>query len=409
MNNFCSIFFYEGYVCVAPTIISLSKSLNNHGYSVNIYATKTQFNNIEKIGDNTTVTYFYKASSIPLISRILLILYYKFKIKAKIPLIELIVFAYHCFVRIFKTTNSKSLKNNISIGVDTNGSILALLESWFFKRKFVYLSLELNDPNNLKGLAKIINLLERLAYRKSECVIVQDEDRFKTLCEYNQYQHPQVFYLPNSSSSSEAIVEEPKTKNYFREKFNLNEEKFSYIILQAGAIEDAVLSKELAQAFASINNRCALVFHEREKRELYEPYIKLLQEINSKNLFLSLEPVPYEQIDCIYTSATIGLAFYKDINNNYSQISMASGKLSYCLKQGKPVIVNNLQSLARLVEKYKIGIVIQDPLNSLEIESAIERILSNYSFYSKNARSCFDEEFDFAKKINPILSFIESL
>jgi hypothetical protein len=409
MNNLCSIFFYEGYVCVAPTIINLAKSLNNHGYSVKIYATKTQFTNVEKIGDNTTVTYFKKASDIPLISRILLIFYYKLKIKAKIPLIELIVFAHHSFINTFKTINSKSLKNNISIGVDTNGSILALFESCFFKHKFVYLSLELNDPNNLKGLAKIINLLERLAYRKSECVIIQDEDRFKTLCEYNQYQHPQVFYLPNSSSSSEALVEEPQSKNYFREKFNLNEEKFSSIILQAGAIEDAVLSKELAQAFASVNNKCALVFHERQKREVDDPYMKLLQEINSKNLFLSLEPVAYEQIDRIYTSATIGLAFYKDINNNYSQISMASGKLSYYLKHSKPVIVNNLQSLARLIEKYKIGVVIQDPLNPLEIELAIERILSNYSFYSKNARICFDEEFDFAKKINPILSFIESL
>ena len=409
MNNFCSIFFYEGYVCVAPTIINLSKSLNNHRYLVNIYATKTQFTNIEKIGNSTIVTYFHKVSHVPLISRLLLSLYYKLKIETKIPLIELIVFAYHCLVNLFKANNSKSLQKNISIGVDTNGSILALMESWFFKRKFVYLSLELNDPNSLKVVAKIINLLERLAYRKSECIIVQDEDRFKTLCEYNQYQHPQVFYLPNSSSSSEAIVEELQTKNYFREKFNLNEDQFSCIVLQAGAIEDAVLSKELAQAFASINNGCALVFHEREKRELYDPYIKLLQEINSKNLFLSLEPVPYEQIDCIYTSATIGLAFYKDINNNYSQISMASGKLSYYLKHGKPVIVNNLQSLARLIEKYKIGVVVQDPLNSLEMESAIETILSNYSFYSKNAIICFEEEFDFAKKINPILSFIESL
>ena len=76
---------------------------------------------------------------------------------------------------------------------------------------------------------------------------------------------------------------------------------------------------------------------------------------------------------------------------------------------GKPVLVSNLDSLSRLVERYKIGIVIQEPSNSLEIQSAIEIILSNYPFYSENAKRCFEEEFDFTKKVKPILSFMSSL
>jgi glycosyltransferase involved in cell wall biosynthesis len=134
-----------------------------------------------------------------------------------------------------------------------------------------------------------------------------------------------------------------------------------------------------------------------------------LREINSNNLFLSLEPLPYEQIDKIYASATIGLAFYKDWDNNLSQISKASGKLSQYLKHGKPVLVNNLESLSQVVEKYKIGVVIKDPLNTLEIEAAIETILNNYAFYSENTKTCFEEEFDFAKKVKPILAFMADL
>jgi hypothetical protein len=119
--------------------------------------------------------------------------------------------------------------------------------------------------------------------------------------------------------------------------------------------------------------------------------------------------VPYEQIDKIYSSATICLAFYRDRDSNFSKISKASGKLSYYLKHGKPVLVNNIDSLRALVERYNFGLVIQNPSDPLEIEFAIKTILNNYTYFSKNAKKCFDEEFDFDKKMRPILSFIEAL
>jgi glycosyltransferase involved in cell wall biosynthesis len=411
MTQSCSIFFYEGYVGVAPTIMNLAKSLNDCGYSVTIYATENHFPKPEKLGDKITVIYFKKVANLPL-APILIRLLDKFRLETLISvlkLIELVVYICNYFLSILTHNKANSLENDISIGVDTNGSTLALINAYFFRRSFIYLSLELNHPNSFKRLARIINVLERLAYRKSKSVIVQDEDRFKTLCEYNQYQHPKVFYLPNSDSSSDFLVQNAPIKNYFKELFNLSEEEFPHIILQAGIINDAVLAKELAHAFTPIRKGCALIFHEREKRKTDDPYIKSLREINSNNLFLSLEPLPYEQIDKIYASATIGLAFYKDWDNNLSQISKASGKLSQYLKHGKPVLVNNLESLSQVVEKYKIGVVIKDPLNTLEIEAAIETILNNYAFYSENAKACFEEEFDFAKKVKPILAFMADL
>jgi hypothetical protein len=114
-------------------------------------------------------------------------------------------------------------------------------------------------------------------------------------------------------------------------------------------------------------------------------------------------------VDKIFSSCTISLAFYKGHNDDYSQISMASGKLAHSLKLGKPVLVNDLLSLRRLVEKYQFGVVIKDPCNSQEINSAIEEILENYETYCKNSRFCFDSEFDFSKQTKPILSFMNSL
>ncbi len=407
MKKLCSIFFYEGYIGVAPTIINLCKTLNDDDYSVIVYATENPFPKPDKISSQTQIVYFRKANAIPIILRILLILKYKFKLNTLLPIFDLILFVIPCLI--YQTNNIKfsSFRRNINIGIDTNGSILALVRFYLFREKFIYLSLELNHPSSLTGFSKIINILEKLAYRKSNFVIVQDKDRFKTLCEYNQYQHPKVFYLPNSPTSSNSLITDTKFKNYFREIFNLSEDKFSCIILQAGMIQDAVFSKELAQAFVRIKNSWALVFHEREQREIDDSYIKELQEINSKNLFLSLKPVPYEQIDRVYESATIGLAFYRNLDDNFSQISMASGKISHYLKYGVPILVNNLASLSKLIDTYKVGIVINDPLNSLEIELAIKKILDQYDLYSTNAKICFEEEFDFSKKVEPILSALK--
>ncbi|KAB8317529.1 glycosyltransferase family 4 protein [Tolypothrix campylonemoides VB511288] len=405
MNKSCSIFFYEGYVDVAPTIINLAKSLSNCGYFVTIYAKENECSKPQEMGKQIEIVYFKHAYQFSLLS-ILIKTLNQIRLSSLVTVIETILFLYQCLFHIL--FNSKKLENNISVGIDTYGSITAFIKSLLTKQKFIYLSLELTEPKHFRRFSKVIKVLERLAYRNSEGIIVQDRDRFDTLCSYNNYQHPKVFYLPNAASTSDSVIQLKTSENYFRKMFNLSIEDFPNIVIQAGMISDLMLSQLLAQAFAPIK-RCALIFHERIKREIDDPYIRRLQEINSTNLFFSLSPLPYEQIDKIYASATIGLAFYTDIDNNFSQIAMASGKLSHYLKHGKPVLVNNLESLSRLVEKYQIGVVIQEPSNSLEMELAIQKIMDNYEFYSKNAKICFEEEFDFAKKVQPVLSLMANL
>lgn len=405
MNKSCSIFFYEGYVDVAPTIINLAKSLINCGYIVTIYATENESQKPQGMGKEIEIIYFRKASQFPILS-ILIGILNQVRLGSIVTVIETFLFLYKSLFHIL--VNYKELENDVSVGIDTNGSITALIKSFITRQKFIYLSLELNHPSYFRKFAKVIKILEGLAYRNSEGIIIQDRDRFATLCNYNNYEHPKVFYLPNAASAYNSIIKVDTSDNYFGKMFNLSLEDFPYIVLQAGMISDMMLSQSLAKAFAPIKG-CALIFHERVKREIDDPYIRRLQEINSSNLFFSLSPLPYEQIDKIYASATIGLAFYKDINNNFSQIAMASGKLSHYLKHGKPVLVNNLESLSRLVEKYQIGVVIQDSSDSLEMELAVQKVLDNYEFYSENSKICFEEEFDFAKKVQPVLSLMAGL
>lgn len=398
MKQVCSIFFYEGYVGIAPTIINISKLLDKQGYTVNIYGTKNNYPSPGELGEKIESIYFTKGT------RFFQILE-KRGLKDFVPWLELGFYILPCIAHLLR--NQKWGVKRINIGVDIYGAIAGLIFFFLFRQKFLFLSLELHEPKRFQGISGLIASLAKLACKKSEAVLIQDEDRFKTFCQYYQYQHPQVFYLPNSTFAVDYQID-LNTKNYFFEKFHLSQEEFPYIILQAGMICDAVFSKSVAQAFAGIDNGCALIFHDRQTRK-EDPYIQSLRQVNQKNLFLSLDPLPYNQIDRVYSAPTIGLAFYADLGNNFAQISMASGKLPQYLKHGKPVLVTNLPSLTKLVEEYKCGIVIKDPSSCQEIKSAIEQIISDYDTYSNNAKACFEAEFDFGKKMAPILSFMDQL
>ena len=113
-------------------------------------------------------------------------------------------------------------------------------------------------------------------------------------------------------------------------------------------------AQELAKAFSQTDCGFALVFHDRVKRSTTEPYIQLLQSHNSKNLFLSLEPVPFDQVDAIFAVATVGLVFYRPIDDNFARIASASGKLSFNLKHGIPVLMNALPSLVAMNRRVRI-------------------------------------------------------
>jgi glycosyltransferase involved in cell wall biosynthesis len=400
----CFIFFYEGWIGVHPTIISLTKILDKAGYSVNIYGTENSYPKPGVLGANVQTFWFqkrfrwleaFKKSDHPLLT----------KVKGLAPIASSLIFTLQCLRNACSVYGEKP-ERTINIGIDIYGTVSAFLISLIKRQKFLFLSLELKDqPSQYRGLAVILSKLVKAAYRWAECVIVQDEDRFETLTQQFGYRHPRVFYLPNSSLSEDG---EPTQQNYFRDKFQLSQEQFPCLVLMAGMISDTCHAKTLTKLFTEVDN-CALVFHERHSRNVHDPYIQDLKEINSKNLFLSLDPLPYEQVDRVYTAATIGLAFYQDMpgtGDNFSKISKASGKLNHYLKCGKPILVNNLPSLVELVEQYGCGIVVNDLTNADELRAAIAKILHNYDEYSQNARRCFDAEFNFVEKAKPILSLM---
>jgi glycosyltransferase involved in cell wall biosynthesis len=402
MNKNCSIFFYDGYVGIAPTIINFSKFFASQGYSVTIFATQNNVPQPKNLGSKVEILYFKKKFKIiDYFSRSKLSYFSKF--------VEISIFTFQSFSHILKCLNYQDKpKLTTNVVVDFHGLMLGFLCYWLLKQKFIFLSLEIQEIKNNYIYNFIIKIIGNLVYKKSELVIVQDADRLQNLTNFYQYKHPQVFYLPNCPAKG--IHPDTNEKNFFREKLKLCQVQFPHLILQAGMINDFTSSRSLAQAFASINSGCALIFHDVSTTSTQEDelYKHSLVKINPDNLFLSLNPVPYDQVDKVYASATIGLALYAtDQGDNFTKIAKASGKLAYFLKHGKPTLVSNFPSLVELNEKYQFGVVIDDAANSQEIQAALEKILNSYETYSRNAKICFDAEFDFEQKMQPILASME--
>lgn len=404
----CSIIFYEGRVGIVETIINLATVLAEKNYAITIYSRKNQLfvPEEDEFPDEFTasIVYFDPPSSF-LLGRWLWKFLLLVKLGSLTHLIDLIIFFFQIRLQKFKNKRISKNSKELLIGIDINGLLVSYFESVLTGNKnAVYLSLELKREAIFTKFDKFRLFLLRRAYRKVKCVLVQDEDRFATLGKFNKYQHPTVFFIPNSPFK----LEQPKTNsgNYFRHLFDLDKKTFPFLVAQTGMVNDKVFCRELAASFGKIDLRYALIYHERRQRNSDDSYIRELRELNSTNLFLSLNPLPYKDIDKIYASLDIGIAFYRDINENFAQISKASGKLAQYLRHGKPVLMNDLDSLNNLNEKYDFGLNIKNPADHLEIKRALEQIINNYDYYSRNALICFNKEFDFRIKTVPFLEYL---
>lgn len=177
----CSIFFYDGHISFSPTIINLARILNQDGFQVNIYTGQPESGKVGDMGEIKIIAFPEN----------------KFKkLLDKISLknaVKFVTFLVEILNKIIKEKPKRIFKkNDIIIAVDMAGALVALLYFYIFKVEFLILSLELDD------VSRSLKTVMKLACMKSKGIIIQDEDRFKTLCDDYSYQHELVFYLPNS-------------------------------------------------------------------------------------------------------------------------------------------------------------------------------------------------------------------
>jgi glycosyltransferase involved in cell wall biosynthesis len=287
------------------------------------------------------------------------------------------------------------------IGVDTEGLISATAVGLLKKVPVLYWSLEITFLNDLNDWKKrMFKRLERICHRKALLTIIQDEERAQSLMTENGV-NSEVAIVPNGPLGPRPQI----SSDHFQRKFDIPSSQ--RIILHTGMINPAALSLELASVASTWPDTWTLILHERVKREPSHPYLKRVQKAGDDRVRLSLDPVPYDELDFLISSGHIGIVAYdKKLGPNFSLMTTASGKLGHYLRCGLPVVCIDLPGLSETMSKYHCGLVVED---LQDVGQAIESIFRHYDFYEANAVKCYEEVYEFSVHFRQVLHVTETL
>lgn len=345
-NVTIDIFCLENKSCVLPNFLALD--------NISLYSLKSDFNKGGKILGSQTINRLYH------------------------------VFRFMLFI----ITKINLKKYDYLVGVEQDGIIVSWILSklGISTKKFIYFSLELYLSSEISKsiLETLWKNLEKKANQAAEFTIIQDLERAKLIAEDNHLNIESIYQLPNSP-----LGEAKYEKTFFLyEHLKINKEKT--LLLHAGAIADWAYTQELSQAANQLSAEYVTVFQSRYDLRGDEYLEKVKANVNQEKVIFSLVPFAYDDLDQVYSSADIGLAFYntKMLGTNCQTIGLSSGKIARYLFHGIPVIINNETSLVNLINEYRCGVIIN---HWDELNNACNLIKDNYLDYSKNACDCFNQ------------------
>jgi len=284
------------------------------------------------------------------------------------------------------------------IGVEKKGLIWAGIMGDHFSIPYIYYSLELYTKDHPDAMInrqnRSIKSEEAFYHQKAIATIIQDADRAHALFQDNGIAGGLAFYIPVS------LLGAPRREasSFFRDKYNLPPTQ--KIILQFGLLYHRRFSSELIDVAEKLNANRTLILH---GYSLSRTYQRFLEKKKHSGIILSQNLVPLECIPEIIASADIGLVLYTADTQNDFLTAFASEKLALLLQHGKPIIAFDYPGYQRLIAQYECGVLIQ---SLSDLPQAVEKILSDWDHFSRNAMECFKMHYDYAKNAAPMIDWI---
>ena len=264
---------------------------------------------------------------------------------------------------------------------------------------FFYYNLEIYTPYLNKDIKKEnfgfyvnykfkypINKIKEILYTKSvRAFTIQDSLRRNLSKKYYVW-HPNTILIPNSYIFDESeIIPDWQSGIIYAGGI-----KRDFLIKQ---FDDLKTVKNVPLTFSGVIDQWCMERIKKLKRT--NPNLKF------KNQMLSIN----EYTDYMRTFA-VGLVWYSSLKEDEANycIGMSSGKMFKHLSLGQPIIAVRCLGIAEVVNKYNLGVVID---NISELESAYNTIMRNYSYYRENVIRTYKNKFDFKKVIVPFIECIE--
>lgn len=293
------------------------------------------------------------------------------------------------------------------IGVDPAGLLQARLLARFIRAPLVYYSLELLLSNEARRPEEErLKRKEILVSRKAPVVIIQDQERAQLLAQDNQIPLKNFVLVPNAPLGPARR----KPSCYWHRQFGLPPDM--RIVVYAGSLGQWTGIEQIVASVRSWPEKWALVVHTRYDAEATDDVVTLRELAPLGRVFFSLKPVARQEYEALLDGADIGIAFYVPTagstytNRNIHAIGFSSGKISYYLRAGLPVIVNEASSISQLVERKRCGVSVRA---GQDIGRAIGQIAQDYQEYSEQACKVFDNHLDFGRGFQEVISRIDSL
>ncbi len=258
---------------------------------------------------------------------------------------------------------------------------------------FIYYNLEIYTPmeagRQCKGrfwrtryrLLYMENKIKEIVYtRGCKAFTIQDKLRKKTSQKYF-IEHPNTLLIPNS---------------YYYYKENIPKIKGEGIVY-SGELNKLLL-EQLMEGLVMLPN-LPITFSGWNDDWFIKKYKQLKQtHPDIRVCTAKLSPDQYTQF---LSHFAVGLVWYTPIEDeNINNIGLSSGKLFKHLSLGQPVIVNECPGMSYVVQKFGLGIVVQ---NVSDLEEAYNKIMEQYESYRNNVLKIYRNRFDFAKVIAPLL------
>lgn len=294
----------------------------------------------------------------------------------------------HAFM--FSRWLKKMMKNeDYSSVIPVEFFSLVVLEFLKDREKIVYFNMELLDWVKNSEVVENQLLWKTFEFReikKLHHVAAPSKSRAKTFSEINSFDYERISILP-VASMGEPVKEKSQ---YFRDKFDIPDEKI--IVLYSGNLKSWAQCMEIVRSVKKWPPQFVLVMHTWNKKIMKTGYVRdMIRQSEGLPVHFSYEYIDYDKLPQALSSADIGLAFYENIDRNFSEILYSSNKIGEYLKAGLAVICTDFPELKDFVDENQIGRAI--PLDILP--GTLENILPVLGNYRRNATECYQNKYRF--------------
>ena len=271
----------------------------------------------------------------------------------------------------------KKYPSNTLLWFGTGESVLPML-GCLKRNSYVVSFLELYDefPFRIKLFANIA--------KKALAVTVCEIDR-AYIMQYWWKLDKLPYVFPNKPYD---LIRTKNAKPSIKEvKELVNGFKNSKIILYQGIIQNSEELIEIAKALNHTKNHYKFVLMGIDKYKS----ISVIKKYYSDIEYIEYIPAPYhlEITNC----AHIGITFYRP--DSLNKVYCAPNKIYEYTGFGVPVLCNNIPGLNNTIGNFKAGICVNMKENN--IATAIDKIESDYHYYSSNAIRFFDNTDNYSR------------